>query len=151
MESGLEALFLNVSFVGSAPLAREIGNMSPQVIVTQVVPHPQEKNLSIVKDYHADLEKLFPSATPTFGSLEGYIASQIFIKALGKIKGPPNRENVIDALESLGNFKMGLGHSLHLTKQKHQASSRVWPTILRKGDFVPFQWKDIPTILKRKK
>lgn len=150
VESGLEAVFLNVSFVGSAPLAREIGNMSPQVIVTQVVPHPQEKSLSIVEEYRADLVKLFPSAIPTFGSLEGYIASRIFTKALGKIKGQPTRENVIDALESLGDFKIGLGHSLHLTKDKHQASSRVWPTILRKGDFVPFQWKDIPTILKGK-
>ncbi len=149
VESGLEAVFLNVSFVGSAPLARELGNMSPQVIVTQVVPHPQEKTLSVVKEYHADLVKQFPSASPTFGSLEGYIASRIFIQALENLKGQPDRENVIDALESLGDFDIGLGHSLHLTKEKHQASHRVWPTILRKGDFVPFQWKDIPTILKR--
>ena len=150
VESGMEALFLNVSFVGSAPLARELGNMSPLVIVTQVVPHPKEKNLSIVEEYHSDLATLFPSATPTFGSLEGYIASRIFTKALENIKGKPDRENVIDALESLGNFDIGLGQPLQLTKDKHQASHRVWPTILRKGDFVPFQWKDIPAILKGK-
>ena len=150
VESGLEALFLNVSFVGSAPLARELGNMSPLVIVTQVVPHPKEKNLSIVKEYHSDLTTLFPSATPTFGSLEGYIASRIFTKALEKIKGKPGRENVIDALESLGEFDIGLGQPLQLAQDKHQASHRVWPTILRKGDFVPFQWKDIPAILKKK-
>ena len=150
VESGLEALFLNVSFVGSAPLARELGNMSPLVIVTQVVPHPKEKNLSIVKEYLSDLTTLFPSATPTFGSLEGYIASRIFTKALEKIKGKPGRENVIDALESLGEFDIGLGQPLQLAKDKHQASHRVWPTILRKGDFVPFQWKDIPAILKKK-
>ena len=148
VESGLEAVFLNVSFVGSAPLARELGNMSPQVIVTQVVPHPQEKTLSVVEEYHADLVKQFPSASPTFGSLEGYIASRIFIQALENIKGQPDRENVIDALESLGDFDIGLGHSLRLTKKQHQASHRVWPTIFRKGDFVPFQWKDIPRILK---
>ena len=148
VESGMDAMFLNVSFVGSAPLAREIGKMSPQVIVTQVVPHPQEKSLSMVNEYHADLIKLFPSATPTFGSLEGYIASRILIKALGEIKGQPNRENVIDALESLGTFDMGLGGSLQLSKQHHQASHRVWPTILRKGDFVSFRWENIPTILK---
>ena len=151
VESGLDAVFLNVSFVGSAPLARKLGNMSPQVIVTQVVPHPKETNVSVVEEYRADLEILFPSATPTFGSLEGYIASRILTKALEKIKGMPDRENVIDALENLGNFEIGLGHPLHLTKENHQASHRVWPTILQKGDFVPFQWKDIPTILKTKK
>jgi ABC-type branched-subunit amino acid transport system substrate-binding protein len=151
VESGFEAVFLNVSFVGSAPLARELGNMSSQVIVTQVVPHPQEKDLSIVEEYHADLLKQYPSASPTFGSLEGYIASRIFIQALENIKGQPDRENVIDALESLGDFTIGLGHSLHLTQDKHQASHHVWPTILRKGDFVPFQWKAISAILKAKK
>ncbi len=148
VESEFEAVFLNVSFVGSAPLAREFGNTSPQLIVTQVVPHPQEKNLPIVEEYRADLVKQFPSATPTFGSLEGYIASRIFLKALEKINGKLDRESVIDALENLGDFEIGLGHPLHLTKEKHQASHHVWPTILRKGDFVPFQWKDIPTILR---
>ena len=147
-ESGMEALFLNVSFVGSAPLARELGKMAPHVIVTQVVPHPQEKDLPIVKEYHEDLQKMDQSATPTFGSLEGYIASRIFVKALENVKGLPTRENVIDALEGLKTFDMGLGKPLHLTVKKHQASHRVWPTILRSGKFVPFNWKDISKVLK---
>jgi ABC-type branched-subunit amino acid transport system substrate-binding protein len=147
-ESGMEALFLNVSFVGSAPLARELGNKAPHVIVTQVVPHPQEKNLLIVKEYHEDLQKMDQPTTPTFGSLEGYIASRIFVKALENVQGQPTRENIIDALEGLKAFDIGLGKPLHLTAKKHQASHRVWPTILRSGQFVPFKWKDISKVLE---
>ena len=147
-ESGMEALFLNVSFVGSAPLARELGNKAPHVIVTQVVPHPQEKNLLIVKEYHEDLQKMDQPTTPTFGSLEGNIASRIFVKALENVQGQPTRENIIDALEGLKAFDIGLGKPLHLTAKKHQASHRVWPTILRNGQFVPFKWKDISKVLK---
>ena len=147
-ESGMEALFLNVSFVGSAPLARELGNVAPHVIVTQVVPHPQEKDLPIVREYHEDLQKMDQSATPTFGSLEGYIAARIFVKALENVQGQPTRENVIDALEGLKTFNMGLEKPLHLTVKKHQASHRVWPTILRNGQFVSFKWKDISKVLK---
>ena len=36
-EHGLEAIFLNVSFVGSAALAAELGPVSEGVVVTQVV------------------------------------------------------------------------------------------------------------------
>ena len=144
----MEALFLNVSFVGSAPLARELGNKAPHVIVTQVVPHPQEKDLPIVREYHEDLQKMDQSATPTFGSLEGYIASRIFVTALKNVQGQPTRENIIDALEGLKTFDMGLEKPLHLTVKKHQASHRVWPTILRSGKFVPFKWKDISKVLK---
>ena len=93
-------------------------------------------------------KKLTESATPTFGSLEGYIASRIFVKALKNVQGQPTRENIIDALEGLKTFDMGLEKPLHLTVKKHQASHRVWPTILRTGQFVPYKWKDISKVLK---
>jgi len=147
-EAGLDALFLNVSFVGSAPLARELGKKMNKVIVTQVVPHPQEKNLPIVKEYHDDFQKFDSSAVPTFGGLEGYIAARIFLKALENLKGTPNRESVINALQGLNEFDLGLGKPLHLSPTRHQASHRVWPTILLKGKFVPFVWEDIRKVIK---
>ena len=84
----------------------------------------------------------------TFGSLEGYIAARIFIRALEKIKGLPNRESVIEALDGLNSFDMGLGKPLHLSAKRHQASHRIWPTVLKKGKFVPFEWKDIASMMK---
>lgn len=148
-EAGLNALYLNVSFVGSTPLARALGEKVQNVIVTQVVPHPIESSLPIVRDYRTDLKALGSSGVPTFGSLEGYIAARIFTLALKNIKVHPTRESIVDALEGLGNFEIGLGEPLHLSPQEHQASHRVWPTILRNGKFVSFTWSDIVKVIHR--
>jgi ABC-type branched-subunit amino acid transport system substrate-binding protein len=147
-EAGLRALFLNVSFVGSTPLAKELGKTDAPVVVMQVVPSPLDMSLPIVREYFADLHSLDPSAPPSFGDLEGYIAARIFITALEKIKDMPTRESIVDALEGLGKFDIGLGESLDLGPEEHQACHRVWPTILRDGAFTPFRWKDIAGLVK---
>jgi branched-chain amino acid transport system substrate-binding protein len=49
----------------------------------------------------------------------------------------------------LGQFDIGLGKTLYLSRTEHQASHRVWPTLLKEGRFVPFQWSDITASLKR--
>ena len=149
-KSGLDALFLNVSFVGSTPLARELGIQADKVIVTQVVPHPLQSNLPLVQEYRANLKAYNSNMKPTFGSLEGYIAARILVKALNTIKGPSTRESIIDELENFSTFDIGLGESLHLGPKDHQASHRIWPTILKEGTFVPFDWSDITTVLTRK-
>jgi ABC-type branched-subunit amino acid transport system substrate-binding protein len=58
------------------------------------------------------------------------------------------REAIVDALEKLGQFDIGLGEPLNLSPNEHQASHRIWPTILKDGGFVPFQWDDIGHLLK---
>lgn len=145
-DSGLEALFLNVSFVGSEPLAQQLGSQVGKVIVTQVVPHPTQSTLPIIKEYNADLKALESSPQPTFGSLEGYIAARILVKALKTTQGTITREGVVVALQELGNFDAGLGHSLTLSDKQHQASHEIWPTILKKGSFIPLSWSDVPPL-----
>lgn len=146
-EAGLNALFLNVSFVGSSSLARELGRDVRHVIVTQVVPHPGDRSIPIVRDYHADLQAFDKSATPTFGGLEGYVAARILTKSLKTLNALPTRETVIDALEGLQEFDIGLGAPLRLGPKEHQASHRVWATILRNGVFVPFEWSDVAKLI----
>ena len=147
-QAGLRALFLNVSFVGSLPLAKELGQTSAPVVVMQVVPSPLDRSLPIVREYIADLHASDSSATAGFGDLEGYISARIFIAALETVKGVPTRETIINSLEGLGRFDLGLGEPLDLRPEEHQACHRVWPTILRDGAFAPFQWKDIAELVK---
>jgi ABC-type branched-subunit amino acid transport system substrate-binding protein len=147
-EGGLHALFLNVSFVGSSSLAHELGKIDASVIVTQVVPYPLDENVSLVREYQTDLRAADPSALPEFGGLEGYIAARILELALDKVEGQLTREAIVDALEKLGQFDIGLGEPLNLSPNEHQASHRIWPTILKDGGFVPFQWDDIGHLLK---
>jgi branched-chain amino acid transport system substrate-binding protein len=139
---GLKALFLNVSFVGAAPLAKALGDEEDGVIVTQVVP-PLESGLPIVQDYRKALYRFNPAIAPTFGSLEGYISTRIFLKALKNVTGEITRESIIDALENLGRFDIGLATPLTLTGEEHQASHQIWPTIIRGGEVQPFDWKQL--------
>ena len=139
---GLNALFLNVSFVGAAPLAQALGDQEGGVIVTQVVP-PLESPLPIVRDYHKALHRFNPAIAPTFGSLEGYIATRVFLHAMETITGEISRETIIDALENLGTFDLGFTSPLKLTEQEHQASHLVWPTIIRNGEVQPFAWEEL--------
>jgi branched-chain amino acid transport system substrate-binding protein len=145
-DSELNPLFLSLSFVGSRWLASVLGNTDARIIVTQVVPFPSDDNLPLVREYAADLKAMNPSATASFGDLEGYIDARILTLALDRIQGLPTREGIVDAIESLGQFDIGLGEPLHLSQTEHQASHRVWPTVLKGGKFLPFQWSDLKAI-----
>ncbi len=144
----LNPLFLNVSFVGGNSLANAVGRTDAHIIVTQVVPFPSDDSVPIVGEYQADLKAIDPSASAGFVDLEGYIDARILTLALEKIQGSSTREGIVDALEGLGQFDIGLGEPLYLSRSEHQASRRVWPTIFKGGRFVPFQWSNITTLLK---
>ena len=148
-EAEIKAVFLNVSSVGSYSLAQELGTTDAHVIVTQVVPYPSDDSILTVREYQADLRAFDPSASAGFGDFEGYIAARILALALDKIKGPPTRETVIDALEGLQCFDIGFGERLRLSQREHQASHRIWPTILKEGAFVPFQWPELADLFNK--
>jgi ABC-type branched-subunit amino acid transport system substrate-binding protein len=139
---GLNPLFLNVSFVGAAPLSQALGPDEDGVIVTQVVPH-LDSSLPIVNDFHRALRQFDPAIAPTFGALEGYIATRIFLQALQNISGEINRASILEGLEKLGKFDIGLNIPLEISRKEHQASQRIWPTIIRKGQVLPFNWEQL--------
>jgi len=142
-EQGLDSLFLSISVVGSISLARSLGPEANGVIVSQVVPHPIRSQLPVVGEFRSDLEALDASLEPTFGSLEGYLAARVLALALERAEPPYTRESVVDALESLGTFDLGLDGPLHLDRTSHQASHQIWPTVLEHGEFVPCDWSAV--------
>ena len=141
----LNSLFLNVSFVGAAPLAQVLDPDGDGVIVTQVVPH-LDSSLPIVQDYHRAMYRFDPSIAPTYGSLEGYISTRILLHALEKIPGEITRESIINGLEDLGQFDLGFNTPLKISRTEHQASHQIWPTIIRKGKVLPFDWNHLKNI-----
>ncbi len=148
-QSGLKALFLNVSFVGVEPLAQALEKEGDGVIITQVVPH-FDADLPIVEQYRNALSAYQGELQKSFSSLEGYIAAQILFKALDTIQGAISREAVVDALEGLGDFTIDMGEQLHLSPQAHQACHRVWPTVLFNGRVVPFAWQQLEKMAPRR-
>jgi ABC-type branched-subunit amino acid transport system substrate-binding protein len=141
-QNELDAIFLNVSFVGSEPLAKALGSDGEGVIVTQTVPH-YESDLPIARQYQAALKAHDQALSPTFGSMEGYVSTRLLLLALGKSSGNLSRESVIESLEHLGQADLGLGASLELSEKQHQACHAVWPTVIRDGKVVPFQWDEL--------
>ncbi|MDF1613533.1 ABC transporter substrate-binding protein [Desulfurivibrio dismutans] len=138
-EVGLESLLLNVSFVGGDFLARALGAEIEGVVVTQVVPHPRQRELPLVADFREDIETYVQDMAPSFVALEGYIAIRLLARALAGIDGEPTREGLVEALEALGEFDLGLGRTLYLGPERHQASDQVWPTVLRAGELEPLE------------
>jgi len=141
-ENGVDALFLSVSFVGSMSLLRELGDRGDGVVITQVVPH-FDADLPIVKEYRAAIAALDAKSQPDFISLEGYVATRLLCRGLATIEARPDRRSVIQALEGLGTFDLGLGVPLELSPARHQACSQVWPTVIRGGRIVPFEWSEL--------
>jgi branched-chain amino acid transport system substrate-binding protein len=126
-------IYTNVSFVGSTELANELMLLGPRfaegVIVTQVVPALDGYSTAIL-DYKSALAKYFPGETPDYVSLEGYIAGTVLIEAL-KRNGPQvDTERLVETLENMRDLDLGLGTVLEFGRTEHQASHKVWGTML---------------------
>lgn len=137
--NGLDAIFANVSFVGSNPLARELGRDGDGVVVTQVVPH-YDGHLPVVTDYRRHVAQ----KDVNFVSLEGYIAARAFVEALHAAGPNADREKFIDTIENGHEFDLGLGTTHVLSPTNHQFSDAVWPTFMRDGHLYPLRhWSDL--------
>ena len=131
-DGGMNPIFTSVSFVGSDALAEALKETAPKygegVIVTQVVPFPAS-GATCVLQYRERLAKYFASEKPGFVSLEGYIAARLLCSALDAAGTELTTEKLVDTLEAQ-NVDFGLGAHLSFADGKHQASHKVWATVL---------------------
>jgi len=131
-DRGLDALFLNVSFVGSKKLGEKLAAKNPKylenVIVTQVVP-PYNSKLPVVKEYREHLKQYYPGVEPSFVSLEGYIAAKLFVHICFNAGKNLSKESFAYTAEKLKNYDPGFNYNLNFSKTNHQASDKVWVTL----------------------
>ena len=136
----LDVIFTNVSFVGGASFAHALREYGPGytdgVIVTQVVPHPQSDATAVLR-YREVLKKYHPGAEPGFRSLEGYLAGTILAKGVANAGPGLTTDGLVDGLEAIRDFDLGIGSPVRYSLSDHQASHAVWGTVLDKdGRFV---------------
>jgi ABC-type branched-subunit amino acid transport system substrate-binding protein len=127
-------VYTNVSFVGSSSLAEELMLLGPRyangVIVTQVVP-PVEGYASVVLEYKRALASYAsPGEVPDYVSFEGYVSARVLVEALRRSVPELNTEKVVDALETLRDYDIGLGVPVNFSQTEHQALHKVWGTQL---------------------
>ncbi len=140
---GYDPVFLNVSFVGPDKLAELLGSRGEGEVVTQVVPPPSNKKIALIREYLQDMKR--KGYKPDFVSLEGYIAAKIFCEALQRCGKELTREKLVKTLESMRSFDIGLGFKLGFSPKDHQASDKVYPTIIRNGKYQLLKsWKSVP-------
>jgi ABC-type branched-subunit amino acid transport system substrate-binding protein len=142
-----DCLFLNLSFVGSAPLLKELDDKTDNVIITQVVPS-YDSSLPIAEQFRQDLKNFTPEAEPTFVSFEGYIIGKIFIEALESTENELSHESLVDSFQKLSNLDIGLGLNISYSKENHQAIHQVWPMMIYQKKFIPVDWTELGKKLK---
>jgi ABC-type branched-subunit amino acid transport system substrate-binding protein len=134
-----EPTFVNISFVGSAALARELGTQGEGVIVSQVVPFPWDTSIPVVRDYQAALRAVEADAKPDFVSLEGYLVGRLTTMALRKMDSDVTRQKFLRTIWSTGTFDLG-GVELTFSQDDNQGSGDVFMTrIARDGRFLPIE------------
>ena len=128
-ETGMDAIFMNVSFVGSNALANELGPKGEGVYVTQVVPFPSDRSVPVVSEYMDALAAHDPEAIPGFVSLEGYLAGRLVIASLEKCGREVRRSCMTEELSSVGEIDID-GFKLRYGEGDNQGSDRVFLTVI---------------------
>jgi branched-chain amino acid transport system substrate-binding protein len=126
----LDVTFVNISFVGSDALAKELGPAGAGVVITQVVPFPKDAAIPVVGRYQASLKASAPDAQPGFVSLEGYLVGRAIIAALEKVNGEPTRKALIEAVQKAGTLDLG-GFKLAYSDSSNRGSDHVFLTVIQ--------------------
>ena len=133
----MDPVFVNISFVGSDALAKELGRDGAGVVVTQVVPFPGDTKIPLVARYQAALKAFDPKAQPGFVSLEGYMVGRLMAAALERISGEPSRQGLLDVIAKGGVFDLE-GARLAYGPSDNQGMDEVFLTVIQAdGTFKP--------------
>jgi ABC-type branched-subunit amino acid transport system substrate-binding protein len=121
---------VNISFVGSGALAKELGPEGNGVIISQVVPFPWDASLKVVADYHAALKAGDAKAEPEFVSLEGYLVGRLAIAALQRAGTEPTREGLLKTIKETGQFDIG-GLMMTFGPEDNEGLDTVFLTVIQ--------------------
>jgi branched-chain amino acid transport system substrate-binding protein len=128
-----DMIYATISGVGSTGLADELNLLGPRyaegVICTQVVP-AVDSYASVALNYKKALAKYFPGEAPDYMSLEAYLTANILVEGLRRVGPQFDTETLVDTLEGMKNYELGLGPKVNFGPSDHQAVHKVWGTQL---------------------
>jgi branched-chain amino acid transport system substrate-binding protein len=126
----LNPIFLNVSFVGANALAKALGPAGQGVVVTQVVPFPEDTRIPLVAQYQSALKASNGKAEPGFVSLEGYMVGRLVVEVLSQMDGPVTRRGLLATVTKVGTFDIG-GVKLTYGPNDNQGMDQVFLTVIK--------------------
>jgi branched-chain amino acid transport system substrate-binding protein len=128
-----DMIYATISGVGSTGLADELTLLGSKytngVICTQVTP-AVDGYASVALAYKNALAKYAPGEAPDYMSLEAFLTANILIEGLRRVGPQLDTETLVDKLENIRNFEMGLGPRVNFGPSEHQAVHKVWGTQL---------------------
>ncbi len=127
--AGIDAVFMNVSFVGSKALASELGEDGHGVVISQVVPFPWDPTPAVTREFSKLIKVYLPKEQPSFNNLEGFIAAKAFVEGLKRAGTDLTREKFIAALETFRQLDLG-DFAVTFSPQSHNGSKQVQLTII---------------------
>ena len=125
---GANALADRLKSAGKVPLAGD-AYFTDNVVISQVVPNYQSDTSDVITSYNRLITQT--GETPSYTSLEGYIAARVFIAGLDAHKGPFTAASLVDTFEKLPDLGLGIGATSGFSANNHQYSNSVWGTILQ--------------------
>ncbi len=127
------AQFHTVSFVGSEAYARELTITQKisqaayeRILVTQVVPSPNDEQYAGVRQFRTLFAKSFPGEAPNYVALEGFIDARVMTAALEKAGALLNRDTFANALEHSKELDFGIGQRISYDAANHVGMSGVF-------------------------
>ncbi|MBN2712670.1 MAG: ABC transporter substrate-binding protein [Planctomycetes bacterium] len=127
-----DAVYCNLSFVGTDALNAELGEDGEGCVISQVVNYPWDDSVPLVKDYLAAMKKYQKDVKTGFVSLEGYMVGKLFCMAVKANKGDLTRESIIRTIEETKTFDLG-GVTLTFGPKDHQGMDKIYLTIIKDG------------------
>jgi branched-chain amino acid transport system substrate-binding protein len=128
----LNANLATVSFVGTDNLVDLVGKDGDGVVISQVVPFPEDHSLPVTRQCAALLASQIPSEKLGFVNFEGCISAKMMVIALEQIGTEVTRLKLIKTFEAMRGIDIG-GIQFTLTEKNHQASDGVFLTQIVNG------------------
>jgi ABC-type branched-subunit amino acid transport system substrate-binding protein len=136
--AGLKAALATVSFVGTDDLAKLVGTSGDGVVISQVVPFPEDAGLALTKECAGLIAKHIPGATLGFVNYEGCLTAKAVVLALQAAGRDVTRDALIAQLEGMKGVDVG-GLKFTMGTDDHQASDQVFLTQIKGGRVVAIQ------------
>jgi ABC-type branched-subunit amino acid transport system substrate-binding protein len=133
-DAGLELATTSVSAVDANALAEDLvasgARYAKDVMVTQVVPLPTSRAPAVVRFEQAVAARR-DGERPGFVGLEGWIVGNLLAEGLRRAGADLDAEKLVAALEGIRDLDLGIGAVLGFSPTEHQASHKVWGTVLQ--------------------
>jgi len=138
-------VFCNVSCVGTEPLIKYLAEDANGVVISQVVPSPDDDSSPLVHEYRADM-RFLGSNDFSYMGLQGYLNSVVLVDALRRASQDLTEDTLIASLEHLSlNFGF---FGIHFSPESRQGTHQVFLTKVDQGRAIPIEKLDAADFAK---